>query len=112
MALEAILEGDSIPAINFGPDSSSLSVRNVVDICRKSWPMKTDVEFLRDHLPDNLEAVSLQLDSNFARKTLGWKTHWSQEASVESTMAWWDKVVNKSTDPEDACRSDIEILLN
>ena len=112
MALEAILEGDSIPAINFGPDSSSLSVRNVVDICRKSWPMKTDVEFLRDHLPDNLEAVSLQLDSNFARKILGWKTHWSQEASVESTMAWWDKVINKSTDPEDACRSDIEILLN
>lgn len=112
MALEAILKGDSTPAINFGPDASSLSVREVVDICRKTWPTKAEVAFSQDPSSDNLEAASLQLDSGFARKTLGWESYWSQEASITSTMFWWDKVLNKSTKPEDACQSDIEILLN
>jgi CDP-glucose 4,6-dehydratase len=111
MTMESVLGGESFHSINFGPDSNSLSVREVVDICKKSWFGKTTVEFVKDEQFGNIEATSLQLDSDFARKMLGWRTIWSQDASVISTMEWWDKVLNKSVNPEAACQNDIEFLL-
>lgn len=112
MALEAVLDGSLIQAINFGPDSRSLSVREVVEICRKSWPVEVKVEFPKNQQDVSVEAASLQLDSNFARRTLGWEPIWSQEAAVRSTMEWWDKILNKSVESEVACQSDIEIMLS
>jgi len=112
MALEAVLGGRFIHTINFGPEAKSLSVREVVEICKKSWPIEVIVEFSKDQQMENIEAVSLELNSNFARETLGWESNWSQEAAIKSTMEWWDKVLNKSVESEVACQSDIELMLS
>lgn len=111
MVLEATLGGGTFKSINFGPSSESLSVREVVEICQGSWPRKTNVEFSADVQDKIIEATALQLDSNYARQKLGWTTVWSQESSVISTMAWWDKVLNQAVDSQTACADDIEFLL-
>ena len=112
MALEAILSGIVIDALNFSPDSKSLSVREIVEIARANWPIPTSVEFLDGLQSENIEAISLQLDSRVARDILNWNPLWGQEESVIATFEWWDKVLNKSISPRKACQSDIDYLLS
>jgi CDP-glucose 4,6-dehydratase len=109
MALEAVLGGKAIDALNFGPDASSLTVREVVEISQHAWSSPTLVKYV-DSL-DPREAISLQLDSTIARESLHWKPRWQQTESVVSTVKWWDDVLNNSMNPEDACWTDIDFLL-
>ena len=109
MALEAVLGGDLIDALNFGPDATSLPVSQVVEVSRQAWPSPTSVKYA-DGLNER-EAISLQLDSTTSRESLHWRPRWQQTESVMSTVAWWDNVLNKSMTPENACRIDIDHLL-
>jgi CDP-glucose 4,6-dehydratase len=112
IALEALLSGSSFQALNFGPDSRSLSVQEVVEQSSKSWPFPTSVEFSGDSHNADVESIALQLDSTRAREALGWKPFWNQSESIRSTIEWWDKVLNDSVDPVNACQTDIDFLLN
>lgn len=112
MALEAALDGNSLQALNFGPDSESLTVREVVNMSANAWPTSTQVEFADDPLGNTMEAINLQLDSSEAEKVLAWKPYWDQNESVIATATWWDSVLNKLIKPEDACQSDIEFMLS
>lgn len=112
MALEAILSGTMIETLNFGPDSRSLSVQEIVEIGSANWPLPTSVEYLDGSLSENIEAISLQLDSKVARDILNWNSRWRQEESVIATFEWWDKVLNKSISAIEACQSDIDYLLS
>lgn len=111
LSLEATLGGSVTPAFNFGPDSKSLSVKEVVEISRKAWPSSTSIEFSQPPLHERAEAAELHLDSNEARQTLGWRPSWSQGESVIATIKWWERVINGSADPVDACASDIHFML-
>jgi CDP-glucose 4,6-dehydratase len=112
MALEAILSGAVIDTLNFGPDSQSLSVQEIVEIASVNWPLPTSVEFLDGSQSENIEAISLQLDSKVARDILNWNPRWGQKESVIATIEWWDKVLNKWISPTEACQSDINHLLS
>lgn len=112
MALEDALGNSSPSALNFGPDSRSMSVREVVEIARKVWPTSTTVEFSDGLVNADAEAIELHLDSHLARQTLGWDPRWNQTDSVIATVDWWNRVLNKSLSPETACRSDIEFALS
>lgn len=109
MALEAVLDGKAIDALNFGPDASSLTVREVVEISRRAWSSSASVKY--EDGEDTREAISLQLNSTAARDSLHWRPRWLQTESVVSTVKWWDEVLNNSTNPEDACGRDIDFLL-
>lgn len=111
MAMEAALKGDQIRALNFGPDSESLSVKEVVHICTEEWPLPTKVIFKDVNLQVDAEAVALELDSSKARSTLGWRSVWSQSESVTATIKWWDEVLNQSASALDACDADIDFML-
>lgn len=111
MVLEALLKGEKVAAMNFGPDSRSLSVQEIVEISRVSWPLPTSVEFASGVRKDAVEATALQLDSEKARTTLKWSCAWSQSESVAATIEWWDKVLNNSVDPKEACQADIDLVL-
>lgn len=112
LALEAGFRGDAIEALNFGPESRSLSVRELVTRSQEVWPFQTLVQFPEGSRDQNIESSSLDLDSNQARRLLGWKPFWDQYDAITSTIQWWDKVLNKSIDPVDASESDINFLLN
>jgi CDP-glucose 4,6-dehydratase len=112
MALESTLCGIPIEALNFGPSSPSLTVQDIVKVSRENWPSQTSVEFMNSSLDSHLESTSLEIDSRKARMVLGWDSRWNQEESVIATIQWWDKVLNNSIDPVDACNFDIEFLLS
>ena len=112
IALEALLGGSSFNALNFGPDSRSLSVREVVAQSQKCWPFPTSIEFSADLHDLDVESIALQLDSTQARNSLGWKPFWNQTESISSTIEWWDKVLNKFVAAGEACQTDIDFLLS
>lgn len=112
MVLEALLSGRTLHALNFGPDSRSLSVQEVVAQSQKCWPSSTSIEFSEESKDADVESIALQLDSTRARESLGWRPFWSQSESITSTIEWWDKVLNKSINPVRACQTDIDFLLN
>lgn len=112
LALESVLNGNVIKALNFGPDSESLSVKEIVELSTTAWPLKTSVEFSKDSQGQSAEAKELQLNSSLARKVLGWQPRWSQDEAVLSTISWWDKVLNRGIEPSEACKNDIDFLLS
>jgi len=108
--LEAAIKGTECKSINFGPSTESFPVSRVVELAAKHWPHRTIIEFEQNNTNPTLEATSLHLNSDFARKTLGWEPFWSQEAAVVSTMEWWDKVLNKAVSAQKACQEDIKLV--
>jgi CDP-glucose 4,6-dehydratase len=112
MALEVALRGEEISAFNFGPNSESLPVRKVVELALEKWPKVTGGNFLAALPPENLEAESLHLDSNYASRILGWKPSWEQSAAVVASIKWWDEVLNHTVEIEDACQADLNHLIN
>lgn len=112
MAIGKVLEGESIEALNFGPDSSGLSVREIADICAATWPLKSEIDSSQGNSSRNLESMSLNLNSSLAREKLNWSPIWSQEEAVISSVKWWNDVLNNGVQPSAACNADIEFLLN
>lgn len=96
LTAESILNGNDFNAINFGPDSDSLSVQTVSEIARETWGDGASLK-VEDSI-DHLEAKNLELDSSFAQKILGWHPRWSQEKAVTDSILWWkDVLLNHST---------------
>ena len=111
LACESSLQGVKIKSINFGPLGSSLSVTKVLNIAMNSWDKQSETKIQIVDNDEALEAKTLSLDSNLASKILNWSPNWSQESAVVDTMKWWDKVINKSVSPFQACMYDIEKII-
>jgi|LauGreSuBDMM15SN_2_FD.fasta_scaffold26477_2 CDP-glucose 4,6-dehydratase len=109
--LEFSLGNDTASAFNFGPDSSSLSVSEVIKIASKQWQGRLIMESGLNDQPSNIEALNLSLDSSLAHKMLGWAPYWSQESAIVATIKWWDKVLNYGIDANKACLDDISELI-
>jgi len=112
MALEAILDGQNIEAINFGPDTKSISVKEVVETCASVWSPEGDIKFEYETNSTGIEAVNLDLDSSFARNKLGWRPKWSQIEAASSTATWWKNVYTGNMSALQACLVDIDKVLN
>lgn len=97
-------------SFNFSSSSKSLTVREVTKIACKEWGATTTINFNEEI--DTLETKSLSLKSIKAEKQLNWKSNWTQEEAVLSTIKWWKNVNNKLLSPTEACMSDISELLN
>ena len=112
MAMEYLLDGGEIEALNFGPAAASLKVRDVVEVAQRSWPKPTDVSFSENSSSVVREAVALQLNAYMANTLLGWQMKWTQAEAVASTIRWWDQITNNAMKPHDACIKDIEKMLD
>ena len=111
LALENGIKGNVTEAFNFGPNSTSLTVRRIAELSQSAWPYPVKITTQNDSILKDFEAGSLSLNSTKAEQTLGWSPVWSQEQAVISTVEWWDKVLNKGVSPFDACLNDIRTLL-
>lgn len=111
LALEAILAGNEIQTVNFGPSLDSLSVAEVAEVALKNWSIsgRVEVEFVNS--PTISETTNLRLDSKLALETLGWSTKWTQIEAVTSTIKWWDLVLNEGLTAYEACQNDLDKLL-
>lgn len=110
MALEGALSGSDINSFNFGPSTPSLSVATVTEIARGAWPEETDVRYFEKS--GNSEARTLGLNPSRAINSLKWRSFWSQEEAVSSSIEWWVNTLKKQMDPKEACLVDIKRVLN
>ena len=84
---EAILDGATPEAWNFGPDDAA-PVGWVVEQVAQRWPGGLRIETAASGAAEG-EAVTLKLDATKAREQLGWTPHWDLEASLDATVAWY-----------------------
>lgn len=110
LVLAKAIGGDCSDAYNFGPTSKSISVHEVAKIAIKVWESDQPIEFLPQLNDKKKEANILNLNSDKARYDLNWRSVWSQQESIESTIEWWHKVSNQKYDINSACESDIDKL--
>lgn len=99
---EKILEGEDVNrAWNFGPDSGSLSVLDLLTIAGRIWPK---INWSIDNKPTHPHMVYLlKIDSTEAKEVLGWKPRLSMEQSVEWAVTWYrdyyeSNVINTDSD--------------
>jgi nucleoside-diphosphate-sugar epimerase len=83
-----------------------------VEVAIKTWGLGTNIELGRSIEKNVAEAVSLDLNPDYAKHSLGWKPCWSQEEAVVSTVQWWDKVLNQGVTTADACLDDLNQILS
>lgn len=93
---------------NFGPDSKSLSVHEVLNIVQNSWPEDTFIEFQESSL--NAETKFLDLNSDKSRETLKWAPIWTQESAIETTLDWWKNVELHGFSALEACNLDLNYM--
>jgi CDP-glucose 4,6-dehydratase len=108
MTAESILNGNNFSSINFGPDSDSLTVKSVSELAGKTWG--GDVVLRTETSTNPLEAKTLELDSTFAHKTLGWYPKWNQEKAVVDSILWWKDVLQKKLTYNQAVDRDLDFL--
>lgn len=93
--------------LNFGPTESSLSVREVSDICKNRWDK---INFTIQ--PENLiyESRFLDLNSKLASDLTGWKPRFNQKEAIEMTIDWWKNNLLGLASPRELCMRDLDCL--
>ena len=78
-------------ALNFGPsENDHLSVQEVAKLGCQYWnSSKSKIVNVLTDLP--LENKQILLNSELAKKTLGWRPKWDTNQSVKLTIDWWKK---------------------
>jgi CDP-glucose 4,6-dehydratase len=92
---------------NFGPDRASCwPVAAVVERLVSLWGSGARWQHEAGE-PHQREAAYLSLDSEKARRELGWRPRWSLDEALERTVAW-AKAYAAGTDMGNVCRAEIE----
>jgi CDP-glucose 4,6-dehydratase len=75
--------------LNFGPDAQSeVAVAKIVETICNKWG--DGARFAIDPPPGAPhEAAVLRLNSEKARRELGWKPGWNLDAALRATVAWF-----------------------
>jgi CDP-glucose 4,6-dehydratase len=107
-AVQHQLAGNDEAAFNFSCDSASLTVSEVVTTACAQWDVKVSDIVAFNNQSDNLiEARSLDLNSTKSRSILGWKSNWTQEEAVQSTVSWWKNFKLLKYSPAELCSTEI-----
>ena len=99
-----------VEAFNFGPSEESLSVREVLRICKDFRP-ELQSFLSKESTTGSFEAGVLQLNSTRANSLLGWKPQLTQKEAVVSTLSWWEKHLTLGVPAEKLCRDEIQQFL-
>lgn len=91
--IEKGLTGVVPQALNFGPNTESLSVREVAEYSKKRLGDRLEVQYLESNTPMT-EAKKLELDSSLAFSSIGWKPLWSQSQALERSISWWENFLS------------------
>ena len=111
MALEALLQGVELGALNFGPDAESLEVRIVVETSLEFFPEIRTNTPLSAATRASVESKVLGLNPRFAQSCLNWQPRWSQNEAIRLTFSWWKEVLSKNAKIEELCRNEIKSYL-
>jgi CDP-glucose 4,6-dehydratase len=82
---------------NFGPDENqTMSVKQVCELAISGWPDGSDISisYENSELNRQKESEVLTLNSQKARKVLGWKNRLDYEQAIDLTLEWEFRVKN------------------
>jgi hypothetical protein len=110
--MEAILAGNTITSINFGPHTENLKVQEVIDLWNLSFNSLRPLE--TKYVPSEmlLESKTLDINSSYANDYLKWQPRWNQHVSINKTFTWWIRYLNENANPRTLCIEDISAYLN
>jgi CDP-glucose 4,6-dehydratase len=112
MALEALLQGVELGALNFGPDTESLEVRVVVGTSLEFFPkIRTNIP-QAEVMSSSVESKVLGLNPHFAQSCLKWQPRWSQNEAIRLAFSWWHSYLLDSNVAKELCFLDIKNHLN
>jgi CDP-glucose 4,6-dehydratase len=106
--IEACQEGGNLKSVNFGPDVTEFSVKNLVEIGSTIFPELRNFLIFKEISRDLKEAGKLHISSNLGKGTLNWTPRWTHEQSIQLTFKWWKDLIESSTDPTSLCLRDIQ----
>ena len=100
--------GESVPrTLNIGPgrDDEAITVRALVETFHAALGVSHG--WRHEPVPGSIEMKALQLDTDLARKTLGWADRFSGFRAVEESAAWYQKYL-AGADPRQTTLAQIE----
>lgn len=105
--VEASLKGNTLRAVNFGPDVTDFSVNNVLEIALSIFPDLKNFLLFQAISKDSKESEKLDISSNLGKEILNWKPRWTSQQSIQLTLKWWKDLIESSADPTLLCSRDI-----
>ena len=111
LLLEHCLSNDNIYSMNFAVTGEELSVKEVVELARESWPLVIADYDNKNGKPLGIEAGTLALNSDFARRTLSWQALLSQEEAVKRTINWWRELIQNNQNVKELCESEVKSFI-
>jgi CDP-glucose 4,6-dehydratase len=114
LTLSALIEGRQIKCINFSPKEVSKSVLEVTQIAERIWGEIKGQKLVNDESSEKnheLESFELRLNSKLAEDLLGWKTEFSQDEAIASTINWWKSLLTSQTPASKLIYGDINEFL-
>ncbi len=108
LTAESTLNGNDLKAVNFGPNSDSLSVKSVSELAKSTWGEGAFLEI--ENSIDNFEAKTLELDSSYAQQVLEWSPKWTQEKAVIDSIKWWKDVLKNDFSYQEVVKRDLDFL--
>lgn len=97
-------------AYNFGPNKKDVSsVASLVKSAIATWGNG----FYKTVKPTNAphEAGHLMLDNSKAKKMLSWQPKWNAKQTIEKTMMWYKRSLERNCNVEELCKRDIKEYL-
>ena len=105
--VEACLKGSTLESVNFGPDATELSVKNLVEFGSTIFPELSNLLTFKEISQNSKEAKRLNISSNLSKGALNWKPRWTSERSIKLTFEWWKDLIESGADPTSLCARDI-----
>jgi CDP-glucose 4,6-dehydratase len=106
-ALEALLTEKNFSSINFGPNTRSLKVREVIEVGQKLFPEIVTVDLISNSNEKFMESKTLELNPNLAKNILNWEPRWNQISAIHNTFSWWKSFLSEHASPRELCLKDI-----
>jgi len=106
--VEASLKGSTLGSVNFGPDATEFSVKNVVEIATTIFPDLNNFLLFKEISKDSKESEKLSINSSLGKEKLNWKPRWTSKESIQLTLKWWKEFIESSADPTLLCSRDIQ----
>lgn len=112
-SLEYALENEINSSINFGPSKERLTVAQICALSVAFWREQgNELKILENFQKEKVvESRILELNSQFANKTLNWKTVWNPSRALVETLDWWNQAINFGKAPSELVKSDIQKYL-
>ena len=111
LAINRALTSQTSDSYNFAYNEKSLSVGEVLEYVNEhsSLSFKANENASR---PQQMESLYLELDSSKAVRELSWEPKWNQQSAIFQTLEWWKSVISGELSAEEACRLEIQSLVN